>query len=165
MTQTPDPLRLIAVAAMASNRVIGRNGKLPWKLPEDLEFFKRLTTGYPVIMGRKTFESIGRPLPKRRNIIISNTLKTAPSGTDLVASIDALRLPSNNLSGRAFVIGGAQIYNALMPQIDEIYLSYIFEDHQGDVTLPEFEKSFDLKEVIKKYDAFEVRHYLRNTLK
>jgi dihydrofolate reductase len=165
MTQTSDPLRLIAVAAMASNRVIGKNGKLPWKLPEDLEFFKQLTTGYPVIMGRRTFESIGRPLPKRRNIIISNTLKTAPTGTDLVASIDSLRMPSNNLSGRVFVIGGAQIYTALMPQIDEIYLSYIFEDHQGDVTLPEFEKYFNLKEVIKKYDAFEVRHYFRNTLK
>lgn len=165
MTQSPDPLRLIAVAAMASNRVIGKNGKLPWRLPADLDFFKRLTTGYPVIMGRKTFESIGRPLPKRRNIIISTTLKIAPSGTDLVASIDALRLPSINLSGKAFVIGGAQIYAALMPQIDEIYLSYIFEDHQGDATLPEFETSFDLKEVIKKYDDFEVRHYFRNTLK
>lgn len=163
MTQSSPPLQLIAVAAMASNRVIGINGKLPWKLPEDLKFFKQLTSGYPVIMGRKTLDSIGRPLPGRRNIIISRTLKSAPAGTDLVASIEALRLPSVNLHGRAFVIGGAQIYTALMPQIDEIYLSYIFEDHQGDTTLPEFEESFELSKVIKKYKDFEVRHYLRNT--
>lgn len=164
MTQAPDPLRLIAVAAMAGNRVIGKDGKLPWRLPEDLEFFKQLTTGHPVIMGRRTFESIGRPLPERRNIIISKSLKTAPAGTDLVASIDALRLPPVNLSGRVFVIGGAQIYTALMPQIDEIYLSYIFENHQGDTVLPEFEDFFDLREVIRKYESFEVRHYVRNAL-
>ena len=162
MTQSPPPLQLIAVAAMASNRVIGKNGKLPWKLPEDLKFFNQMTSGYPVIMGRKTLQSIGRPLPGRRNIIISKSLKEPPSGTDLVASIEDLHLPSMNLHGRAFVIGGAQVYTALLPQIAEIYLSYIFEEHQGDTTLPEFEECFNLKNTVKKYKDFEVRHYVRS---
>lgn len=159
MSQELNPLQLIAVAAMSSNRVIGRDGKLPWHFPEDLKFFKQLTSGHPVVMGRKTFESIGRPLPNRQNVILSTTLDKAPEGTSLVSSVDDL----NRLKGKVFVIGGAQIYAALMNRIDELYLSYIYDEHEGDTFFPEFEEHFSPYESIRQSDHFEVRHYVRLT--
>jgi dihydrofolate reductase len=161
MTESSNPLELIAVAAMCSNRVIGKSGKLPWHIPEDLAFFKQLTSGYPVIMGRKTFESIGRALPNRRNVIISKSLETAPEGTSLFNSIDELSRPEACLYGKVFVIGGAQVYASLMQKIGEIYLSYIYEEHEGDTFFPEFEEAFEPFVVIKKYESFEVRHHMR----
>ena len=148
--------RLIAVVAMASNRVIGRDGALPWHLPEDLKFFKRLTSGGTVVMGRKTYESIGRPLPKRRNIVLSRSLDAAPEGCELAADLGEL-----DLSGEVFVIGGAQIYAALMDQLDEIVLTYVFEAHEGDTFLPAFESQFELHEILFETSEFEVRRYLR----
>lgn len=150
------PPRLIAVVAMASNRVIGRDGQLPWHLPGDLKFFKKLTSGGTIIMGRKTYESIGRPLPNRRNIVLSKSLESAPEGCELARDIDAI-----DIDGDAFVIGGAQIYAALLPRIDEIILSYIFEAHAGDTVLPEFEDDFEQVGVLLKTPEFEVRRYSR----
>jgi len=148
--------RLIAVVAMASNRVIGRDGQLPWHLPEDLKFFKKLTSGGTVIMGRKTYESIGRPLPKRRNIVLSRSLQSAPEGCELARDLDDV-----DLDGDAFVIGGAQIYAALLPRIHEIILSYVFEPYQGDTVLPEFEDDFEQVETLLQTPDFEVRRYSR----
>ncbi len=150
------PLRLIAVVAMASNRVIGKDGGLPWHLPEDLKFFKKLTSGGTVVMGRKTYESIGRPLPNRRNIVLSRSLESAPEGCELATGIDDIQL-----SGDVFIIGGAQIYSALMDQLDEIILTYVFEPYEGDTLLPEFEAGFEMKEVIALTPEFEVRRYAR----
>ena len=163
MNETSSPLELIAVAAMSSNRVIGQSGTLPWHIPEDLQFFKQLTSGHPVIMGRKTFESIGHPLPNRLNVIISTSLKTAPEGTLLLTSIDRLSEPDACLNGKVFVIGGAQLYTSLMQQIGEIYLSYIYANHEGDVFFPEFEDDFAPYDVIRRYEIFEVRRYLRRS--
>jgi dihydrofolate reductase len=152
---------LKAVVAMASNRVIGRDGQLPWHLPEDLKLFKKITLGHPILMGRKTYESIGRPLPKRRNLILSRSWNHPEIvGIEIVRDLEAL--DSLDLEGDVFLIGGAQIYAALLPRCDEVYLSYIYEAHEGDTYFPEFESDFQLAEVVEKYDAFELRRYVRN---
>ena len=155
-----EPLRLIAVVAMASNRVIGKDGGLPWHLPEDLKFFKKLTSGGTIVMGRKTYESIGRPLPKRRNIVLSRSLKIAPEGCELAAGIDDIPL-----RGDVFIIGGAQIYAALMDRLDEIVLTYVFEAYDGDTLLPDFEDAFKLNAVLLETPEFEVRRYARRSVK
>jgi len=152
---------LKAVVAMASNRVIGKDGQLPWHLPEDLKLFKKLTTGHPILMGRKTYESIGRPLPKRRNIVLSKTWK-APEGVDVEVIQDLDDLAALGLGGDVFLIGGAQVYAALLPRCDEVYLSYIHEPYEGDTYFPPFEDQFELAEVVEKFDEFELRRYVRN---
>lgn len=152
--------RLKAVVAMASNRIIGKDGDLPWKLSEDLKWFKKMTVGFPIVMGRKTMESLGRPLPKRRNIVISRNLESIAEGFELVRSCDeAVAL----LAGeeQASIIGGAQIYGEMIPLCDEVLLSYVFHPYEGDTVLPEFEDTFEMKEVIYRDEDFELRRYVR----
>jgi len=145
---------------MASNRVIGKDGKLPWHLPEDFRWFKKLTMGHPIVMGRKTCESIGKPLPGRRNVVISRQWTEAPEGFELVNSIDELF--DSDLEEEVFLIGGAVLYEELLPKCDEFYLSYVFEEYQGDAFLPAFEDQFEMKEVMASYPEFELRRYVRN---
>ncbi len=150
-----------AVVAMASNRVIGKDGGLPWRIPADLKWFKRLTVGHPVVMGRRTMESLGRPLPGRRNVVVSRRGETPPEGFERVRSVaEAVDL----LAGEAevSVIGGAQIYLELMPLCDEVLLSYVFHPYEGDTTLPAFEDGFSLAEVIHRDEDFELRMYVRD---
>ena len=152
--------RLKAVVAMSSNRIIGKDGDLPWKLSEDLKWFKKMTVGFPIVMGRKTMESLGRPLPKRRNIVISRNLESIAEGFELVRSCDeAVAL----LAGeeQASIIGGAQIYGEMIPLCDEVLLSYVFHPYEGDTVLPEFEDTFEIKEVIYRDEDFELRRYVR----
>ena len=152
--------RLKAVVAMASNRIIGKDGDLPWKLSEDLKWFKKMTVGFPIVMGRKTMESLGRPLPKRRNIVISRNLESIAECFELVRSCDeAVAL----LAGeeQASIIGGAQIYVEMIPRCDEVLLSYVFHPYEGDTVLPEFEDTFEIKEVIYRDEDFELRLYVR----
>ncbi|MCE9519204.1 MAG: dihydrofolate reductase [Verrucomicrobia bacterium] len=156
--------QLIAIAAMASNRVIGREGNLPWHLPEDLKFFKATTLGHSVLMGRKTFDSIverlGKPLPGRTNIVLSKTL---PLREDVQVIRDIADLPSAicHLPSPIYLIGGAQLYEALLPQCDEVLLTYIDQPHEGDVFFPAFEDAFILKEVLARGTGFEFRRYIR----
>ena len=155
-----------AIVAMAGNRVIGRDGDLPWRLPEDLKWFKKLTLGHPILMGRKTMESIGRPLPKRRNLVLSRSLDTAPEGFELlrdIAELDTLvdESANGNTDAAVFVIGGAEIFRLLFPRCDEVYLSHVFEPHEGDTFLPPFEDDFALAEVLATYPEFELRRYRR----
>jgi dihydrofolate reductase len=156
--------RLIAIAAMASNRVIGRDGKLPWHLPEDLKFFKRMTQGHPVLMGRKTFDSIlaqlGKPLPGRKNIVLSQTMPPR-EGVEIVRNLDQLGQSPNELP--VYLIGGAQLYETLLPQCDELLLTFINEPYEGDAFFPPFEQLFDLKEVLGTGEGFEFRRYVRNS--
>ncbi len=152
-------MKLKAIAAMASNRVIGKEGKLPWHLPEDFRWFKKLTMGHPIVMGRKTCESIGRPLPGRRNVVVSRQWTTAPEGFELIHSIEALG--DLELEGDVFVIGGAVLYKELLPECEEFYLSYVFEEYQGDAIFPAFEDQFKLEEVMASYPEFELRRYVR----
>jgi dihydrofolate reductase len=149
-----------AVVAMASNRVIGQKGALPWRLPEDLKWFKRLTLGHPVVMGRKTMDSINKPLPKRRNVVISRTLHQVPAGFELAPSCEAaLELLADETI--VSVIGGAEIYRMMLPICEEVYLSYIFKPYEGDTTLSEFESDFTMAEVMYRNADFELRRYIR----
>ena len=163
MSDVSDKLpHLIAVAAMSNNRVIGTNGALPWHFPEDLKFFKNLTSGHPVVMGRKTYESIGRPLPNRQNIILSKTMNHPAQGTDLYKSIEEFIDDFKAHSGPIFIIGGAQIYSILMKMTREIFLTHIYKDYDGDAKFPPFEMEFTLNKKKLVNEEFEICHYLRS---
>jgi len=126
------------VAALARNRVIGVGNRLPWRLPEDLARFKRLTMGAPVIMGRKTRESIGRPLPGRRNIVVTRERAATWEGCVVAHSLDeALALADD--APEAFVIGGAELYAQALPRAAPLYLTLIDADYAGDAWFPEFD--------------------------
>lgn len=153
-----DPV-LRAVVAMASNRVIGKDGDLPWRLSEDLKWFKKMTVGHPIVMGRKTMESLRGPLPKRRNIVISRNAESVPDGFELVRSCEAaLELLQDEEI--ICIIGGAQIYREMIPKCDEVLLSYVFHPYEGDTELPEFEEDFEMKEVLYRDEDFELRRYV-----
>jgi dihydrofolate reductase len=127
------------VAAVAANGVIGARGKLPWHLPEDLQHFKALTLGHPVIMGRKTWESLGRPLPGRENIVITRSAAYEAPGASVAASLQAaLALCVDE--PMAFVIGGSELYAAALPIADGLVLTEIHRDYDGDTRFPEFDR-------------------------
>ena len=131
---------LSLIAAVARNGAIGKDNTLLWRLSEDLQFFKRTTMGCPVIMGRKTYDSIGRALPGRRNIVISRNAQWTAAGVDTVASLQAaLKLVAD--ADKAFVIGGAQIYAQALPLVQEIVLTEIGRDFEGDAFFPEWDRS------------------------
>jgi len=139
-------MKISLVWAMAQNRVIGRNNQLPWYLPEDLKYFKRITLGKPVIMGRKTFDSIGKPLPGRTNIVVTRNRDWSFEGVRTVDSLEAARELCENLAivdgtEEAMIIGGAEIYRQAMPLADRLYLTEVHADVEGDATFPEFDRS------------------------
>lgn len=139
-----------AVAAMAANRVIGRDGALPWRLPEDMKFFRTLTTGHPIVMGRKTWDSLARPLPNRRNIVLSRTMDAA-EGAEVVRSVEELR--ALGLTGDVFVIGGAEIYRLLMPRCAAVYLTVLTAAAEGDTHFPAFEPDFPKVTMLQRLDG------------
>jgi dihydrofolate reductase len=158
MTSSP---RLVAVVAMTADRIIGRNGTLPWHLPEDLAFFKRTTSGHPIVMGRKTFESIGKPLPKRRNIVLTRDPSWRAPGVEVIHSpAELFALPE--LSETVFLIGGAEIYAAFLDRTDELLVSHVFESYEGDTRFPVFEDRFPNHEVVETHDTFEVRRHFKS---
>ncbi len=127
----------IVVAASDSN-VIGREGGLPWHIPEDLRRFRELTWGKPLLMGRRTFEAIGRPLPGRRNIVISRQAGLEIEGCEVVASVDdALALVAD--APEVMIVGGGEIYRALLPRTDRIEMTRVHADIEGDTFFPELE--------------------------
>lgn len=134
---------LSVIAAVARNGTIGKDNALLWRLPEDLQFFKRTTLGCPVIMGRKTWDSIGRPLPGRRNIVVTRNAQWTAPGAETVPSLaDALALIRD--VAKVFVIGGAQIYAQALPQADEVILTEIDRDFDGDTFFPAWDRrAFD----------------------
>ena len=145
---------------MTAERVIGRAGSLPWHLPEDLAYFKRTTSGHPIVMGRKTYESIGRPLPKRRNIVLTRDETWSAEGVEVIHRPDELaKLPG--IAGQVFIIGGAEIYAAFLPILDDLLVSHVFENHPGDTWLPDFEAEFPQSEVMETHEGFEVRRHFR----
>jgi len=139
-------MKLALIWAMSRNRVIGRNNALPWHLSEDLRYFKRVTMGKPIIMGRKTWESIGRPLPGRTNIVITRDHDFQAAGVRVVHSLDdALRLAEHigviEGAEEAVVIGGAEIYALALPKAERLYLTQVHAEVQGDAWFPEFDLS------------------------
>lgn len=132
------------IVAMANNRVIGKNNQMPWHLPADLAHFKKVTLGKPIIMGRKTYESIGRPLPGRKNIIISRNTDYIVEGCQSVTSIEsAFKLVKDE--EEIFIIGGGYLYSQLIEQANKLYLTFIDLEVNGDTQFPDFTQ-LNLKE-------------------
>ena len=148
-------MRLVAVVAASENDVIGRGNALPWHLPADLAYFKRVTMGRPLLMGRRTYESIGRPLPGRRNLILSRGGFSAP-GTETVASLEAARAL---LAGEPelMVIGGADVFRLALPYTDHIHLTRVHCFVEGDVFLPELAAT-QWREVAREERAADERN-------
>ncbi len=147
-------MKTIIIVAMTRDRVIGKDGTIPWCDPEDMRHFKQTTTGHAVIMGRKTYESIGKPLPNRRNIVITRKPDYVPptlgppahgseSSIDIVSSLDdALKLCRDRKEAKAFIIGGAQIYQLALPIADEMIVTHIDQsDIEGDTYFPPWNDS------------------------
>jgi len=149
---------MIAIAAMARNRAIGHEGRIPWHLPADLKFFKRTTLGHVIVMGRKTFDSLGRPLPGRENVVLSRRPLDVP-GVRRAASLDEIVEPADGR--KLFVIGGAEIYRALLPRCDEVLLTVVNLEPEADTFLSEFEADFELVEVLEANAEMEIRRYVR----
>lgn len=131
-------MRVSLIAAMAENGVIGRGDQLPWRLSADLQRFKRLTMGHTVIMGRKTWESIGRPLPGRQMVVITRQPGYQAQGVTVAGSLpDALALARTAGDEEAFVIGGADVYRQALPFTDRIYLTLVLAEVEGDTKFPD----------------------------
>jgi dihydrofolate reductase len=136
------PGQLELVVALAANGVIGRAGTLPWHLPDDLKHFKALTMGHPILMGRRTFESIGKPLPGRRSIVVSTTLSAPPApGVEVVRTLDEAARIAALSSGPAFVIGGAALYEAALPRCHRMHLTELDVPVDGDTFFPAFNRA------------------------
>lgn len=139
----PPPKPIVALVwAMARNGVIGRDNALPWRLPADLQHFKALTTGHPVLMGRKTFESLRRPLPNRTNIIVTRDRDYAPAGVRVAHSLpEALAIAAEDLPSdrQIFVIGGETLYTQMLPHSERLYVTLVDADFEGDARFPELD--------------------------
>jgi dihydrofolate reductase len=150
-------MRISMIAAMAKNRVIGLENNMPWHLPADLQHFKAITLGKPVVMGRKTFESIGRPLPGRRNVVVSRQLPEDTKGAEWVSSLEqAFTL----LTGAAevMVIGGGQIYQQCLPFAQRLYLTEIDLTTAGDAFFPDYQAMATWQLIAEQYYAADQRN-------
>lgn len=138
------------IAAMGKNRVIGKDNDMPWHLPADLQHFKKTTLGSPIIMGRKTYDSIGRPLPGRLNIILSRNTKLEIEGCSVVNSLDkALDLARQTDATEIFITGGAHLYDTFLEEADRLYITLIDEEFEGDTYFPDYTQ-LNWKEVAKE---------------
>src|SRR5437773_7514061 len=152
---------LKAIAAMSLNRVIGQGNKIPWHLPEDFKFFKQTTMGHILLMGRKTFESIGRPLPGRETIVLSRSGAAFP-GVRTVTDLQQIDL--QNEKRTVFICGGAQIYEQYLPLCSELYLTLVKRTVEGDAFFPPFEHLFTNSERISETPEFSITRYWRASL-
>jgi dihydrofolate reductase len=147
-----------AIAAMSLNRVIGRGNQIPWHLPEDFKWFKRMTTGQVVVMGRKTFESIGRPLPNRTTIVLSRSPFAHP-GVRWAARVE--EIDPGREAGEVFICGGAEVYRQTLPLCSDLYLTLVKRTVEGDTFFPEFEPWFEVVETVETGPEFDILHYRR----
>lgn len=155
-------MKIAIIAAIGHNRVIGKDGKLPWHIPEDLKRFKRLTTGHAVLMGQTTWESLGRPLPHRRNVVL--TLKNI-AGVECYATLEAA-LDALKDQERIFVVGGAQVYTSLLDRADELYLTFVDQTVDGDAYFPPYEDFLQQNFTLvtrEKFARGEFIDYVRST--
>ncbi len=153
---TSDP-PIILLVAMAENRVIGKNNTIPWHIPEEVAHFKRTTMGHALVMGRKTYDSIGRPLPGRSNIVISSQPDLKIEGCIMAKSLQEALNIAKDRHEKIFVIGGGEIFKQSMVLADSIYLSIIHREIPGDVFFPDFSESEFVKTFSEDVDASE--HY------
>jgi len=145
---------------MTRERVIGDGNRIPWRLHGEQRWFKEVTMGHPILMGRKTFESIGKPLPGRRNLVVTRTGYFA--GVDLIRDLESFDpAPYESGGQEIFVIGGAEIYSALLGGCDAIYVTIVKTGHPGDTFFPEFESQFEVAETIRETAEYDIFRYKR----
>jgi len=171
MSSQADTPPIALIAAVAENNVIGVDGEMPWHLPEDLAHFKRTTMGNPVIMGRRTYESIEAqidgPLPGRTNIVLSRSSPDLPAAVQLVDSIDdALEAATavcavDDDADRIFVVGGATVYEQFLPQADQLVLTEIHDTYAGDTRFPAFSEDDWVETDREDHDGFSFVEYSR----
>ncbi|HVY71300.1 MAG TPA: dihydrofolate reductase [Verrucomicrobiae bacterium] len=149
-----------AIAAMSLNRVIGNGNQIPWHIPEDFKWFKQMTLHQTIVMGRKTFDSIGRPLPQRTTIVLSRSAKEIP-GVQMARDLAEIDLSSE--TREVFICGGAQIYEQALPQCSDLYLTLVKREVAGDTFFPPFEDCFEQVAVLRDEPEFQIIHY-RNRL-
>lgn len=149
-----------AIAAMSLNRVIGNGNQIPWHLPEDFKWFKATTIGHVIVMGRKTFESIGKPLPNRETIVLSRSAWSHP-GVKTISSLD--ELPALASDKQVFICGGAQIYEQTLLRCAELFLTLVKREVAGDAFFPKFEDRFEQVEEIRDTPEFKILRYRNRT--
>jgi len=150
--------KLVGIVAMTPERIIGKGGDLPWYLPEDLNFFKRTTQNHTILMGRKTFESIGKPLPKRKNIVLTRDRQWAFPNVKVIHSPEEL---AEVLDGeeQVFIIGGSEIYSIFLPHLDELIVTHVRKSYEGDVVFPEFQNFFSTNQILEDNLEFRIIKY------
>lgn len=155
------------IVAMDKNNVIGFHNKMPWHLPNDLKFFKEKTTGHTIVMGRKTFESLGRVLPNRKHIVVSRSNLDLPNEVEIIHDIDSIMtLAEQNKAEELFVIGGGNIFRQILPYADRLYVTVIEEAFEGDVFFPtisldewkEVSREKGIKDEKNPYDYFFIQY-------
>jgi dihydrofolate reductase len=154
-----------AIAAMSLNRVIGAGNKIPWHIPEDFKWFKKLTTGHVIVMGRKTFDSIGKPLPNRTTIVLTRSPQPIP-GVQTVPDLAHINPDNADFTGReVFICGGAEVYRQALPLCSDLYLTLVKRTVEGDVFFPPFEDEFELVYEVLDSAEFKILHYKNRQLK
>jgi dihydrofolate reductase len=157
--EKPAGLRVVAIAAMAENRVIGRRNELPWHLPEDMKWFRQSTLGKTLLMGRKTFASIGKPLPKRRTLVLSRSAD-AIEGVEVVHDLSKIASVLGDTK-ELLVVGGTQVYELTRNWWDELLLTRVKRTVEGDAFFPKFEDRMQLVEVVSETDELRIERHLR----
>ena len=146
-------LSFTGVVAMDADRAIGLNNGIPWRLKEDLQLFKRITMGHPILMGRKTWESLGRPLPGRQNIVLTRNADYVAEGAVVItdiAQLETLELQDEEV----MVIGGAQLYTRMLPLMQRLHVSEVTGSHEADTWFPEFAQHFSTRTPQQEYTGF-----------
>ena len=154
---------MIGVAAMAANRVIGAEGKIPWHLPEDLRWFKELTMGGTLLMGRVTYDSIGRPLPGRKTIVMSRQERAGIPGVTVIRDLSGLR--DCEVQGEVFVVGGAEIYRVALPYCRDLYPTEVRRDVPGDRKMPVFEDVFRFSAQLRETPEMRIVHFVNDEVR
>jgi dihydrofolate reductase len=148
-----------AITAMSLNRVIGAGNRIPWHLPEDFKWFKQMTTGQVIVMGRKTFESIGRPLPNRTTLVLTRSAEPI-QGVQTISDLADIDPANPAFAGREiFICGGAQVYEQALPLCSDLYLTLVKRVVEGDRFFPPFEDRFELAEALEEQADFKILHY------
>jgi dihydrofolate reductase len=153
-----------AIAAMSLNRVIGAGSRIPWHIPEDFKWFKQMTTGQVIVMGRKTFEAIGKPLPNRQTLVLSRSSQSI-QGVETISSLSQIDPADAAFAGRnIFICGGAEVYQQALPMCSDLYLTLVKRVVEGDILFPSFEEHFDLIEELRDGVDFKILHYRQRCL-
>lgn len=151
------------VVAMAADRAIGIRNSIPWRLPEDMRVFKRLTMGHPILMGRKTWESLGRPLPGRQNIVLTRDMAYQAEGAIVIHDVAELEKVVLQ-DAEVMVIGGAQIYGMMLEKMQRLYVSEVAGEYEADTWFPPFAGQFTRRRVLEQFAGFELVLYEKETI-